>query len=156
MLKKLQPKNKNWDSYVDGLRYWVTETNCNWDGSKNNGPSPVAQCKRITGQGSVNYGEGSLKTFDRLDVIERYLWWNLYNGRDRQMTQTARMTAIDGSLIPIGRAYTNDLSSETGCNRLDNTFKLARFQEGYTCTGADSEKDLGTHIGGQLLGSLYG
>lgn len=46
---------------------------------------------------------------------------------------------------PIGRAYTNDLSSETGCNRLDNTFRLARFEEGYVCAGDSTSKDLGKH-----------
>lgn len=133
MLEQRTPHKKGWPAYVNGLKYWVTETNCNWDGSKNNGPSPKKQCRHITGQ--TNGGIGSLKTFEKLDKIERYLWWNLYNGRDRQMTQVARMTNIDGSLTPIGRAYTNDLSETTDCNDMGNTFKFARFEEQSECSG---------------------
>merc|ERR1711972_737219 len=55
------------------------------------------------------------------------------------------MTAIDGSLTPIGRAYVNDLSIDTGCNRLDNTFKFARYQEAHECAESTAEIELGKH-----------
>jgi len=98
-------KAPGWKPYVDGLKFWVTETNCNWDGSRDNGPEAEVQCNNIRGKGGAAYGVGSLRAMEKINDIERYSWWNLYNSLDRQMTQVAKLTNEDGSLTPIGKAY---------------------------------------------------
>jgi len=105
----------NWDEYFNRTPFWVTETNGNWDGPKNVGVPSEVQCQRLTGKApEANWGEGSVEYMMKNEQIDRIVWWNLFNQRDREMTQTARMTNSDGSLTPVGAAYLHP--DETECD----------------------------------------
>lgn len=100
----------DWDDYINARKYWVTETNCNWDGDE---PGSETQCRRVTGQVS-SHGQGSIRTMNNIGVIERYAWWNTFNPNPdgRAKTKNARLVDAAGALLPVGKAYLNSWSSD--------------------------------------------
>jgi hypothetical protein len=97
---------QDWKTFVHNRSFWITETNCNWDGDN---PGSTEQCKRITGQGPKGYGQGSIVQLNELATVSRYAWWNTYNSdtTNRSKTLNARLVTSDGTLTSVGRAYKN-------------------------------------------------
>ena len=119
---------KNWTTYVDSRRIWVTETNCNGD----TGWPPTApvsgeeQCARITGQRmNANcglYGKcgvGSIAAMESMETVARVSWWNTWQRNSDNSTKTANAMLVNemGILYPPGRGIVNGLLSSTDCTQ---------------------------------------
>jgi hypothetical protein len=102
---------KDSKTFVQSRNFWVTETNCNWDGDN---PGSKEQCKRITGRGAKDYGEGSIRKLNTLEAVSRYAWWNTFNSdtTNRSKTLHARLVTSNGSPTPVGQAYQNTYTTK--------------------------------------------
>jgi hypothetical protein len=95
----------DWAGFVNSRPLWITETNCNWDGDT---PGSKEQCQRISGRGAKEFGQGSIRTLNQLESVDRYAWWNTFQSNTtRAMTLNARLVDANGTLTPVGRAYKN-------------------------------------------------
>lgn len=116
---------KDWGSFFGARRFWVTETNCNWEDSGS--PDGTEQCLRASGGRPATHGRGSIATMNELADVVAYAWWTITNGRNPGTKQfNARILDQRGNLLPPGRALVS-------INRQDT-----RFGTGGTaisCTG---------------------
>jgi len=103
---------KDWTSWYNQRRYWMTEVNCNHeDGAKwPGGMDPVESCQIISGNRSETHGIGPFRTLLRMDEVARFNWWNTWNdattntGTSSQRTLDARMIDNDNMVLPPGKA----------------------------------------------------
>ena len=99
----------DWRAYVLNRTHWVTETNCNWDGTDRLVEYNDLQCDRLTGASQAIHGKGSLHAFASLPSIERFSWWNTYNAKGDHANNANKYNPSlidqDGTLRPAGRAY---------------------------------------------------
>ena len=94
---------KDWMQYVQARRFWVTETNCNWEDDSL--PDGIEQCHRASGGRHDSHGQGSIATMNELDEIAGYSWWTLNNAKPPGSRQyNARIADFDGTLLGPGRA----------------------------------------------------
>ena len=93
---------KWWSQYINKRKFWVTETNCNWDGDA---PSSTEQCKRITGRRKLTHGMGSINHMMKNDKIMGFAWWHTYNEIKIQRALNSRLSYKGGGLRPVGRGY---------------------------------------------------
>jgi len=76
---------KDWAAFIEGLPFWATETNCNYDDRSFNlkgakFPTEQQTCERLTGQLETTrdlrkFGIGSIRWAERSPVFDRYSWW---------------------------------------------------------------------------------
>ena len=98
---------KDWEAYFSTRRFWVTETNCNWEhGWEHEAlPDGTEQCLRASGGRPSSHGQGSIATLNELADIEAYAWWTVTNDhRPGTKQYNARMMDLQGHLLPPGRA----------------------------------------------------
>ena len=94
---------KDWEAYFGARRFWVTETNCNWE--DDDLPDGTEQCLRASGGKPSSHGQGSIATLNELADVEAYSWWTLTNEHSPGTKQyNARMVDLQGRLLPPGRA----------------------------------------------------
>ncbi|MEC7182159.1 MAG: glycosyl hydrolase, partial [Bdellovibrionota bacterium] len=102
---------KFWGQYISKRKFWVTETNCNWDGDA---PSSLEQCRRITGRRKRSHGMGSINHMMKNDKIEGFAWWHTYNENQIQRALNSRLSYKGGTLKPVGRGYLRP-NNKTNC-----------------------------------------
>ena len=103
--------SKWWGQYVGKRKFWVTETNCNWDGDA---PSSVEQCKRITGKRKRSHGIGSINHMMKNNKVMGFAWWHTYNKNTIQRALNSRLSYKGGTLKPVGRGYLRP-NTRTNC-----------------------------------------
>ena len=102
-LNAVPPGLGDWTQYLQARRFWVTETNCNWEDDSM--PDGTEQCHRASGGRPSSHGQGSLATMNEIDEIAGYSWWTITNSYDQGSKQyNARITDLDGTLLGPGRA----------------------------------------------------
>jgi len=102
---------KWWGQYIKQRKFWVTETNCNWDGDA---PSNIEQCRRITGKRKESHGKGSINHMMKNNKIEGFAWWHTYNGNKIQRALNSRLSYKGGTLKPVGKGYLRP-NNKTNC-----------------------------------------
>ena len=120
---------KDWGAYFSARRFWVTETNCNWEDNSlpSSLPDGIEQCLRASGGRPVSHGRGSISTMNALADVVAYSWWTITNGRKAGTKQyNARLLDDQGRLLPPGRALVS-------VNRQDSRFGTGG--SGIPCTG---------------------
>ena len=93
-----------WNAFLSTRRFWVTETNCNWeyDDGRNKWADPpdgIESCRRLSGQRPHTHGHGSITTINELQDVAAYAWW----------------TISSNSAEPGTRHYNSQMANEEGC-----------------------------------------
>ena len=107
----------DWSAYVAARPFWVTETNCNWEGG--GFPGAVETCLRASGRQPSTHGRGSIATMNELDEISTYSWWTLsgsYPAGSRR--HNVQIADADGCLLAPGQALVaaNGGDPSLGCS----------------------------------------
>ena len=94
----------DWTTYVYAptRKFWVTETNCNWEGG--GVLDPMEACMRASGERPISHGQGSITTMNQLGDIAAWSWWTTAGNYVDDRRRNARMIDEDGCLLPPGRA----------------------------------------------------
>jgi len=124
---KMQMKaygGRDWDSFIDSRKIWVTEFDCHDDSVGYNAldSMPMAStadiCNRLTGQAaawkagrkSLHWGRGAVHALEELESVTRYSWRNTW-----APGKSAGATAL---VDDLGRPYAHGLAMLRG---LDHT-----------------------------------
>lgn len=102
-----ESRSDSWRTYLRGRRFWVTETNCNWENGDRSSdmPNPEETCRRASGGAPSTHGRGSIVTMNGLSDVERYAWWTVsVKAEPGTRHYNSRMADARGCLLGPGKA----------------------------------------------------